>query len=93
MDKKTAVDELRRQIGAFLRGETEFSAFSRNYVEYFADRNVDAEFDAREHELYGALFERLQWTAPSPSGLDRASGYHTEGDTTSWMRTRFEDLT
>jgi hypothetical protein len=33
MDKKTAVDELRRQIGAFLRGETEFSAFSRNYVD------------------------------------------------------------
>lgn len=93
MNRETAVTELRRRIKSFLRGELEYPQFELEYVNFFADSNADAEFQDRDHELYGELFERLQWTAQNPPGLDRATGYHTAAETTEWVRARFPELT
>lgn len=92
MERELAVRELRRLVRSFLRNEMDFATFEREYVEFFADGNADEFFDERDHELYGALFERLQWTSERPSGIDRASGYHTIADTSSWIREQFTDV-
>lgn len=90
MDRERAVRELRAQIHSYLRGETTFSQFEGAYIAFYIDNAVDSEFSDADHAAYGALFERLQWTSLAPSGLERASGYHSIAETDAWIRDRFQ---
>lgn len=92
MDRESSIAELRRLIKGVLREEMAFTAFEKAYVSFFADNNADAQFTDADHELYGELFERLQWTAAQPTGLDRADGYHTRAETEEWIRKRFAEM-
>ena len=92
MERESSIAELRRLIKALLRRELAFSDFERAYVDFFADHAADDSFTKADHELYGNLFERLQWTSGAPSGLDRAIGYHSQTDTQDWIRSRFPEF-
>jgi hypothetical protein len=92
MNRAASLSELRRLVGALLEKALTFAEFEKRYVEFFADNNADEFFTDSDHDLYGALFERLQWTVERPSSFDRADGYHSADETEEWIRRRFADL-
>lgn len=91
-DRQSSISELRLLITALLSGDLEFSDFEREYVNCFTDRNADEHFTDADHDLYGDLFERLQWTGKHLTGLDRATGYHTRAETEDFIRRRLPEL-
>ncbi len=84
--------KLIRMIDAFLSGAQPFETFQSEYSRCFIDEVPELELTSSMADHYGAVHEKSEWTANSPTAEERAYGWIDVDEFRSWLRTYRESL-
>jgi hypothetical protein len=81
-DARADLDAL---IDSYLVGRFSFTEFQRTYSKRYVDDEADADFTSAEIDHYGAVHEKAEWTAVSPTQEDRSYGWIDPGEFRAWL--------
>jgi hypothetical protein len=85
MTKKTSQEILQGLVDSYLTGTVSFVSFQEAYSRHFIDEMPDSALSSRELDRFGAVHEKVEWTAPAPSAEERAFGWMDEAGFIAWL--------
>jgi hypothetical protein len=77
---------LLEKIDALLGGEIEVEEFEAAYYDFYLESVPEDALTDRQHEFFGMVQEKLDWTAPSPGREDRRYGWIDHEEYVVWLR-------
>ena len=72
--------ELLAMIERLVGGAWDVPVFERAYYTLYVDRVPWAALTPREHDFFGEVQERLDWTDPAPDAESRAYGWEDHAE-------------
>lgn len=81
MDYRT---ELLGMVARLIDGSWDVPTFEKAYYDFYVSRVPDCALTDREHEFFGFLQERLDWTDAAPDVESRRYGWQNHVEYRAW---------
>ena len=77
--------DLARAVAMYLEEEIGFDEFETLFSELFLNKIPEGEISSSEMDVYGAINEKLMWTALAPSPEERSFGWIDRSEFRTWL--------